>query len=170
MMPNYVRQRDSYGCGPVALVNALKWAGKDISFKRERKKYYDKCCVSPGSGANPIDLFRATMDEQEYIKVIFWGWGHPKKPRISQVEKHIRDGGAAILGYYYDRKEPDKNGFKIAGHYVFVDSISDTGKTFYVVNDSRSGPTRSYIRRNTFLSYLTKNRKHLNVYLISKRK
>lgn len=93
-MPRYIRQRDNYSCGPVALLNALKWAGatKGTSYKT-MPAWRDVCRTTKLRGTSFIDLFRAART----LPLLGARKARPKV-RLVDIDAHLKHGGAVILG------------------------------------------------------------------------
>ena len=69
------------------------------------------------------------------------------KPKLGQIEEHLKAGGILVLNYRWRRKDEG------ARHFMLVTKISDTGKSFLVVNDHRSGRAARRITRKTFKNW-----------------
>jgi len=93
-MPRYIRQRDNYSCGPVALLNALKWAGatKGTSYETV-PSWRDACRTTRRRGTSFTDLFRAAR----MLPLIGARKARPKV-KLADINAHLRHGGAVILG------------------------------------------------------------------------
>lgn len=51
----YIKQRNKYSCGPVAIMNTLIYLGKDIDYERDYKKYMRLCrCDKEGSDKDGV--------------------------------------------------------------------------------------------------------------------
>jgi hypothetical protein len=54
--PRYARQRDSYSCAAIALLNSLKWAGYDVSYRRDFGRVCKVCkCSKEGTFSFDFD-------------------------------------------------------------------------------------------------------------------
>ena len=137
-----VAQRDGYSCGPVAILNALKWAGIPVTEKRHLNIIRDLTDADVGRGVWPWDLDDALM--------IVPGVRVKKRiesPRLAVLDKHIDGGGAAVVLYLFrDKKE-------IEGHYTLC--IGRTKKYYIVVNDKEDGGTITRMARKTMYRGLT---------------
>lgn len=176
-MARYSKQPDVYGCGPVAVMNALKWAGKNISIsdKEQRRKYYKICnCVPlqgpPVRGWKEIarkdkDFIIGTMAhhmtsalyeiEKEGDMLSFPTHARSVTP-IKEVERFASRENSAMILLYHHR---DSGSGDVHGHYIFVPEVSKSGKTFTVVNNFYKGPAERKIRRKTLINMLKCNRK-----------
>lgn len=126
-MVRYVKQRDETSCGPVAIINVLKWMGYKVSYDfihtaRYLCNWEDTWSADPG--ATDLDVERALkkLDIKKKRRI---------KPTLKEIDKHIDSGGIILLGYYNVYSLP---GFKLhEGHYSLC--IGRTKKTYIMVND-----------------------------------
>jgi hypothetical protein len=100
-MPRYIHQKTKSDCGPVAVLNILKWLGWSVSYKSHIRLLKEECKYSDGK------------DGQEYTGVHWWDLksalqnisdGHfsVRKYQVKDfnvLRKHVATGGAFILGY-----------------------------------------------------------------------
>lgn len=120
---SYIRQKDAYNCGPVAIINALKWLGYKAGHD-DTKRVSDSCNTTT-SGTNSalltFGLFKEVADIASITKA---------KPSISQLDKHLASGGVAVIGYHFTI------GKKSAGHYVLCTKKSK--KDYYTLINEAS--------------------------------
>lgn len=139
-MPRYVKQKDDSSCGPIAVINTLKWLGFNISYR-----WLDDVrdiCKWTRDGTSDLDLEKAL----KYFKV-------KKKrriqPSLEDIDKHIDSGGAVILSYFNVYSMP---GFKKdSGHFALC--IGRTSRTYMMVND-RTNRTKNKRYRDTMKAIL----------------
>lgn len=140
-MARYIKQRDKFSCGPVAILNALRWAGADVSTGYVYV-LSDKCrCVPVGVrrdkvGTDHYDFDRVIRQESEglfRVDLIL-------KPRLEEIETHLQDGGAVVLNYKHEK----------ARHFNLLTEVSESGKTFELVNDFSEKMAVVKVRRKTF--------------------
>lgn len=171
-MPRYTKQRDTYGCGPVAVINALKWAGKDISLNKETKKhYYRMFWCSPDAwrwdewyaGTHIQDMTWNIFRINEYIKCSLGFHGHVK---IKDIDEQLNENKVVIVRYVH-RKRSKTSGR--LGHYFLVVGKSKSGKSFYVVNFYNKGKALRRISRKKFKKIVFKYREYTCMWPISKR-
>ena len=131
-MPRYIRQRDNYSCGPVALLNALKWAGatKGTSYDT-LPSWRNICKTTRRRGTSFTDLFHAAR----MLPLIGARKARPKV-KLADIDAHLRHGGAVILGSFSERM----SGF----HWFLVTGKVDmAGEPSYtVVNFDRRSTQR----------------------------
>ncbi len=176
-MTRYAKQRDSYSCGPTALLNALKWAGKDVSCKdMPRLKAVCHTEYTPGHtlGTWPTKMSSALRYEGRE----WFSCKHVINPKLRIIDKHLKDDGSIIMSYFWKLSPEYKRfwdwGWKYVGHYIFIDHISASGKTFRVINMSSEGSAQTNIRRHTLLRKcfryrnLKDNHHNLSVWLLNK--
>lgn len=138
-MVKFTKQRNGSGCGPVAILNAIKWANPDKSFSYE--KYYPllaEACNTTKEGTNSIN-FKRTLYVAGKVKKYF-DIKQLRKFDWRKINKHLKSGGGIILGSY-DR------GF----HYSFWFSNEKVTKIYSVNRRGVSGPTVSACRSNVFV-------------------
>lgn len=149
MTPDYIKQKDSYSCVPIAIANACKWAGnkdfddeamlKQLRVICDTKKPVKKrtggiktqggtCGHNTHKGITSRDEFR--LVEQKY------------NPSIKDIKWHLDKGGAVILCY--------KN-WKVRnnGHACLIDKRKEN--TYRIVNgrssDAFSWESNVYLRK-----------------------
>jgi len=119
-MPNYVKQHDNYSCGPVAIINLCKWAGKNVSYKNDFAKITKMCkCKSP-NGTFPENFnkcLRKCLKKCTKIQEVI-------KPSMKQINKHLLCNQALVLRY---EVKPLHN------HFILI--VPSNGKTFTCIND-----------------------------------
>jgi hypothetical protein len=139
-MIRWLGQRDEFRCGPIALVNIMKWAGI-IEFEGHKvneklaKGYLSVRCWIDKNGTFPY-RFEPILNTLSGIKVE----KHLRSSRIN-IKKHIQSGGIVLLdSYWWDKKKR-----KHIGHYsLFVDVI--LGGQFYYAINNIEGCTRALVR------------------------
>ncbi|MFA5024169.1 MAG: C39 family peptidase [Patescibacteria group bacterium] len=125
----YIRQRDEYSCGPVAIVNALKFIG--INATHDSVCYVSMLCnCCRETGTEPEDIERAFKAlEVKFKRKIF--------PTLKEIDDHIDNGGALLLDYFWSPED---------GHYTLC--IGRTPKYYVFVNDE-DDKTIARRKRNT---------------------
>ena len=136
-MIRYLRQKEKGTCGPVAIINALKWAGIKATEKTHKKKIKQLTSHNMRHGRGfkgcfPYDVNYALS----CYKSIYACCNHTGQPntKLSKIDKHLDYGGSLLIRYFW------KPGH---GHYTFC--IGRTSKTYLLVNDSRE---KTIIRRS----------------------
>jgi len=130
MKTRYVRQRDNTSCGPVALINILKWQGLDVCYDEYIHFMRHLCDHTPGAdgGTTEIGMRRALKSLGIKFKVY-------RMNKLYKMDKHLDAGNIALLDYpvpYYCK------GGKIdfcKGDLHFALCIGRTPKTYTMVND-----------------------------------
>ena len=102
-MARYTKQRDRYSCGPIAILNSLRWAGIDLSYPEgikwltslsQCKKYYG----SPHVFFNP-----ALIEAGKGIYSV----KRTNRPTLKEIETHLHNLGAIVLSYSWRTEEKD---------------------------------------------------------------
>lgn len=156
-MPRYCAQRSRSDCGPIVLINALKWAGVRVTL-RDHLPYFNQVCRPEGMGTS-LARFKQVLGE---VKPGRFTSRYRDEPSLSETEAHLKSGGAVIL--FYD----------VGPHFHFTLIIGRQGKgrTFLVVNGV-PGKTVSRITRKTLKLWLRTSRPAtwmINPYSSSERK
>ena len=147
-MPRYVGQRDKYSCGPVVIMNAIKWAGGHATMKKDHKRLTKAVyCgfVGDQHGTHPLDLDpilrREGFGRFEVVRFFY--------PSIQEFEEHVRkDDCAAVISFNYINRSG-----KFCGHYTLVIDVSFSGKTFTYVNESRGKLLVARLKRQTVVRF-----------------
>ena len=137
----YVKQRDGYGCGPVAVINSLKFFGADISLARDQEMIYDLCrCAPKGqhhtnsnfSGTKASDFYRGLRQAGDYFlgenELVVWT---RCLPYLKGIEYWLEEKKGVVVLLILRRCEN-----KYRGHYITV--TGRHGKGFLVTNDLRA--------------------------------
>lgn len=140
-MKKYVKQRDEYRCGPIALLNALIWAGQDVSYEKDIDRLTEKCHCSRLKGTYHINFYKALRQVGKKVFDVNLIWN----PSIKLVDQHLQSGGSIIINYRWQAPHQDSL------HYASLVDITETGKTISVVNAFVRGPALYKIRRHTFI-------------------
>ncbi len=129
-MVRYVRQRDTFRCGPIAILNALKWAGAPVTAALLPEITAVAGCVYP-EGTQPKDFAPALRAfGEKYFSV-----GTVPLPSIRAIENCLREEDRAVLVNYgwFNRDA----GNALTGHYTLFTGVSARGQRFTAVNFSR---------------------------------
>lgn len=117
-MIRYLKQYDRYSCGPIAVMNAAKWAGYDVS-RKDLQVFRDMLyCTKPWGTrlfcfAEAVEtMFKSQMD---------------KKPTIRRICKELAKGKIVIVRASYEVGH--------MGHYYLITKRHEDG-WFRVVNFS----------------------------------
>ncbi len=131
-MPRYVRQRNDYSCGPVALLNALKWAGRKGAYRKDIELLKAECGTTR-KGTPFANMVYAARFHRGYFSVT-----SKRNVTIADINAHLRRGGAVILGSVSTILDPD------AYHYFLItERIGLRGEASYrTVNFDRRATQR----------------------------
>jgi hypothetical protein len=139
MTPRYTRQRDQFRCGPVAIMNALKWAGKKCSYDELRDPLTRSCkCKSPhGTKHRNFDAVLREAGKKLYsVRRVY-------HPTLAEIESHLRGGGAIVLNYKWGKNKYDR-------HFHLLTGVSPSGDFFYTVNNFPLVPVLYRLDRKMF--------------------
>ncbi|MFA5024119.1 MAG: C39 family peptidase [Patescibacteria group bacterium] len=144
MAIRYVKQRDEYSCGPIAILNAMKWLGKPVTYK-DLARLKDICCCRSPNGTWPKVI-------SVVLKILKIKYLYKAKPSIKEIDKHLDDGGSILLVHYYNITR---------GHYVLC--IGKTEKYYTLINDGMNN-TITRCHKNTMKKMLHTKHKTLRQY------
>jgi len=116
----YIKQKDTYSCGPVALINALKWAGFKYTYK-DLKRFQRLCKCTYPNGCSWNDFTSAIRSMSKLMTTTRKNW-----PGILDINNHLREGGIIVLSY---RLDPLDN-----SHYLLIVDYDPAKKEYTVVN------------------------------------
>lgn len=154
-MPRYVRQHDLFRCGPIGILNALKWAGVDTTVRLIPDLCRETKCT-PSEGTLRTNFARALVERGKK----YFATRQDKDPILQSIESSLRAQKAVLLCFLYDETADDG---ERPGHYVLITHISKSGKTFTLVNHKirSDAPSRciQYIRRSTLLHHLRRRKR-----------
>jgi hypothetical protein len=157
-VPRFTKQYDSYTCGPAAVINALKWAGEQVSYRATKKSLCArmKCWSDGGTRPSDLDTSLRKIGKKRFSV------SRRDKFSISSLEKHLRKDDCSIVVRYI---WPDT---EHVGHYVFISHYNHRlfGGMYYVTNLYCDGPAGRYITRKTFKNLISKRSKAVVWFLI----
>jgi hypothetical protein len=124
-MLRYTKQFNESSCGPVALLNAIKWAGYVATNKSHLRYYKNLCKYNEGTYSKDLHRALKTVPELKIVK-------RSRSLTLCKLDKQLDIGNAVILTEHVNW-EP--------GHYVFV---SKRTSCFYTVINYYSGKTDTF--------------------------
>jgi len=140
-MPRYTKQRAPNNCGPAAILNALKWAGADVS----HADYMGYLTELASCGPLPRGTWHATFDRA--LRVAGEGLYSVRRihfPTLGEIEAHLQGEGALVLNY----REEDR--WTISRHFTLMVGVSPSHRSFYIVNRHHGGKALRKINRGQF--------------------
>lgn len=136
--PRYCRQIGSSDCGPIAILNILKWAGLSVTLK-EYLPYLNTVCRIDNFGT-PLHRFNAMILK---LRKNRFQARYRKQPRLDQIEKHLAQGGSVLIFYFNGQ----------CYHFSLIIGSNENGSRFTMVNESY-GKTVSKVTRKTLKRFL----------------
>lgn len=110
-MPRYVKQRNTYSCGVIAVINALKWAGYNFTYDQLYNVLSEVLQTNSEIGT-----------EEKYLDKVLKLFGskvfsvtHVKSINFKQLNKEIEEGHAVILLTHTDDHDKDMHYFLVIG-------------------------------------------------------
>jgi len=135
----YIRQPDEISCGPVAILNALKWAGLSVTSEHDLPKIRFACKTV--NQHDPLDTETAGTYDHDFDRTLRYV-GAPvfdvkRKNRFSfkSVKEHLLAGGAVCIGYWW------QEGTKEGAHFAIIERI-EKGLWVTVNDHSSSSATK----------------------------
>jgi hypothetical protein len=143
-MSRYIGQWDDVSCGPIAIHNALVWAGMRLK-KGESLPFLTRVCkCTIGTTSSQLIKIAKKMGR---ISKAYTCIEITRNLSIIDVERHLNEGGAVIGQYAYKQRSTDE----WSGHCYFIDSIISSGKAFKTVNYFSKTKPIQYINRTQFM-------------------
>jgi len=156
-MIRYTKQFDESSCGPISVINAIKWVGVSIN-RKSNLSYFRKIakCDKHGTAHWDLDLLLSVKAKPHLNikKYIFVTW--------SLIKKHLQKDGIVILRHGWDK-------YSDAGHYTLITHL--TSKKVGVVNYFHDGPAYRLIDQETLkkiISVVRPSGKKAICWLLSK--
>ncbi len=151
-MSRYVRQRDQFRCGPIAILNALKWAGSDATAELLPRLSRETKCDPHYPGTWKTDLAMTLRKRgKKYFSVR--QDGHPS---MKKIEKCLRRGESVLICFLCPGSRAKYGEW--GGHYSLIVGVSDSGSSFMAVNRV-TGEKPGFLRRRSLRNDLCR-RKH----------
>jgi len=149
----YIKQRDETSCGPIAIINILKWLGCNITYK-----YLDTartlCGWESGNTAASGTTDRGLRFALNTLKIYAI---HRNSPNLKLLDNHLNKGGAAIVEYIIPRCSIEKG-------WHFALCVGKENSSYIIVNDGYS--TVSYYKRSTISKMWRQHKKYCSYWLI----
>lgn len=150
---NYIAQHDTFRCGPIAILNALCWAGQSVPDSTlDNLTASCKCRPPKGTTYRP---FTSTLRQsgaglfKVELKV---------QPTLRFIEARLHEGAALVWNFKHNRNR----------HYALIVGISPTGKTFKIVNCGFSAQSVSTVRRNNVKQHVKQSDRWQRVWVLSR--
>lgn len=118
-MPRYIGQHQigHNGCGPIAILNVLKWAGVPTSYRKHYPKVAQMCECIEGTQRSTFEKTLKSLAKGLFSVTAIRG------PTLKEFYNMVDCGAAAVLLYH--------NGW--CGHFCFIPEVQ--GKKFICIND-----------------------------------
>lgn len=119
----YLKQRDEFRCGPIAIINAMKWLKMKASAHSYLKQICEECNTDR-EGTAPVRFGKILP---KYIRAHY-----VEEPVLIALDNYLNMGRAFILGYSYARDDG-----VIEEHYTLC--IGKDSEGYIMVNDVHTG-------------------------------
>lgn len=141
----YCLQPDNYTCGPVAIINLLKWLGVRATLKGDLAPMKELTWCTSEEGSEDTFIERLA---KLYSSAHGCTFQKRKNPSIKTVRNHLRKGGSIIWLY-------DVRGEFVA-HYTFIYGWNES--YYKIANGLRSKQvTHDFPNKRTFNSLYNTN-------------
>jgi hypothetical protein len=149
----YCKQRDNYSCGPVAILNVIKWTDSNW-FTYSMLPAIQSVCKTDKNGTYDNNFNNALkyFEQIDYFKVV-----KARNTHLTRIQEHLENGGTMIAAY-------KENGYKCEWHYAMF--LFDTHSQWTVINHSNGKElfTRHQVSRSLMHKRLDKSA----IWLINK--
>ena len=122
-MVRWLRQHDQSSCGPISIINAAKWCGIPVSEKKTLRKLRQDCSCKRKQGTYYPGMILGLSNYVKYLD-----FGIVSKLTIKKIDRHLKNGGAAIFGLYWIIQN------KKYAHSVLC--VGKTKKSYKIINYS----------------------------------
>lgn len=127
-MTRYLRQRDTFTCGPVSIINAIKWSGRLATERTYKKRFKTELqCEYPDGTPYDWKMGLVLRKYFSYVKVI-------SRPKINDIDNALDNNQAILLRYFHDEYFSTEGRI---GHYTLCIKNNNKRNMYTFVNDSR---------------------------------
>ncbi len=147
-MIRYAKQKNSSDCGPIAILNALKWAGVRCTYQSDLKKITEKSrCDSVGTSYGYFEKALRHFAHGNFT-VTRKAW-----PGIAVFQKFLRNPDHAAISFFVDTDERKKRKKK-SPHAMLIVGTRKTGGRFLCVNfpEYSRGKTAEWVSRGKIIA------------------
>jgi len=139
-MSKFVRQLNNSSCGPIAILNALKWLYPDDNITySDYYKEINELCKTTRHGTLASNFEEAL--EYYYINHGL-RWSKLERFNYQTIKKHLKSGDSIILGHV-ELPQEGISEFDYEGHYSFW-YLGDDNEIYGVNTLRRPAPTVNY--------------------------
>jgi hypothetical protein len=149
----YIEQTDKYSCAPIAVMNALKWAGMNCPYDLEWFQWVCRCECKDGAGTYLSDL-------DTVIKFFGLAERYYEGLSLKEIDINLSKGKAALITYI---KKDD------TGHSMLC--VGRAHNHYKVVNYARNVYPVQQVRRHVLkylLSRKYKKQTKSRIYFVEK--
>ncbi len=145
-MTRFIKQKDGFRCGPVAIINALKWHGEPATYKDIKVVSKILKCKRSGTHTDNVDrvvkkLFNVSRD----------------KPLLKDLNSHLDNEGAILIQFRWPNTK--------TSHYTLI--TKRKGQCYHFIN-LYNDQTHSVIKKSTFKKFIKRTKFLPHMWLLSK--
>ena len=167
MEPRWIKQTDTYSCGPIALANILKWAGIQSNWSEDRDDFRKLCRTNAQFGTQPANLTRALRTWGSQLIIV-----KRSRWKLAEIIDHVEGRGAVIFDFTVPLpSNVKKPWWQRDGHYAAcVDIMGEGGNEWFKFINLESHETVTWVHRSWFKRLFMKGRKGEAIWKIRLRK
>ena len=161
--PRWIRQQDTFRCGPVAVANALKWAGIPCSWKRDKDYLSELCRVNRTWGTKPKDFENALREASGGTFAV----RRRKRFKINEVVDWVEGRNLVIFDFTWPL-QPIKG--QRDGHYsACVDIMGPKGWEFFKFINLEGENTVTWVSREWYRKIFSRRCYGDHAYFVRRR-
>lgn len=141
-MNKWIYQKNNFSCVPIGLLNVMRWAGHNVSYNKDYKRWCKKLKCRAGWGTDWVD-YHKFLPKISKIKII-----DKDHLTISQIDASLKEGKVVLLRSFIED----------VGHLSLI--VARTNKSFFVVGDPHGYMLKNnrWVRKKVFKKrFLKKN-------------
>ena len=141
-MTRYVKQKDQVSCGPVAILNVLKWAGHKFTSK---DLHLLSVLLRKEDGTEVVRISRflsAAFYTRRYSRIT-----------LKELDRILSNDQITLVAYWQRDKKANYH-----GHYVLIENKTKTG--YWCINLDKKGKTRDHWSRHTISNLIKQHSKY----------
>ena len=131
----YLVQRNEFSCGPIAIINTLKWCGARATYSSHYKKLVKDCKTDIHGTSDSAFSYQLKRYTRGLVSEIVTDVG----PELNNIMSHLENGGLVLLAHELPRY----------GHFV---CLTYNAEAILAINDHK-GNTKK-ISKRTLKSWL----------------
>jgi len=136
----FLRQYDEYSCGPIAVINTLRFVGYKLTVGDYKMVY--KACGTTKDGTRLRGVHSGLAAIQKRLKIRGSHVAYVDKIGMDDIFILLENGNAVLMDIVWVIKSEGR-----VGHFFIITGHSPSKKTFYVINGPSSEKAEGRISR-----------------------